>query len=351
MLFAANISANVRAAQQISVTLFCLLLVPMPGLAAPANEQFSSGSTTKPSAQLGSDTSVCNDPRIAQREAQTGTTARLFPYLVGGGKEGQLARVLEETVGVTNGNGACNGHPGVVEFINNGRIGAANQLADEVFAASGTSNNTPPTLLAQGMPTGYSGGPGPGGVGPGQTYSGPHPGPAGANCQKGAPGAYDPSQNPNCPQQQMPMATPVLRSPAAPPLTANASQTTKIINGVPYVKLTVGKESGYFDPAKPYYNSKGKYVLKAPYLPSQLTIDLRVPGTDRLLEAASETGPKTLEAELAAITKNQAGVITAVELHFHQFTTPPEYLIVPLYQSNTPAATPANPAATPFRQY
>ncbi len=134
MPFAANIYATVRTAQLITLTASCLLLVTTRGLAASVNEQFSSGSNTKASAQLGSDPSVCNDPKIAQREAQTGTTARLFPYLVGGGKEGQLARVLEETVGVTNGNGACNGHPGVIEFITVGRIGDANKLADEVFA-------------------------------------------------------------------------------------------------------------------------------------------------------------------------------------------------------------------------
>ena len=183
-----------RIACVVICTATSLLLVSTPGLAAPGNEQFSSGSTAKPSAQLGSDPSVCNDPKIAQREQQTNTTARLFPYLVGGGKEGQLARVLEETVGVTNGNGACNGRPGVVEFINNSRVGDANKIANEVFAGSGAPSTIPPNLLAQGTsPAGYPGG-------SGAVDGGGHPGPIGANCQKGAPGAYDPSQNPNCKQ-------------------------------------------------------------------------------------------------------------------------------------------------------
>jgi hypothetical protein len=111
------------------------VLAPVPSLATP---------TVAPSSQLGSDPSVCNDPRIAEEEQRTGTTARLFPNDVNGGKEGQLGRYLETLPDEVYSAGACNTEPGAsVEFIYNGRIADANKIASELFAGGSGPAATP----------------------------------------------------------------------------------------------------------------------------------------------------------------------------------------------------------------
>jgi hypothetical protein len=142
------------------------------------------------------------------------------------------------------------------------------------------------------------------------------------------------------------MVNPVLR---ATPLSANAE--TKVINGEPYEPITIDGETGYFNPKWPYYNSRGRITLKAPYTPSKLTIDLRIPGVDRTLDAQADSGPKKLSAKLGKLNRNKDGVVTSVELRFYQFTKAPEYWTVTLYQNDTPAASPAATPIPTWRPY
>jgi hypothetical protein len=342
-------SARPLNALRCSAFIFTLIAAGTHG--ASAQETFSSGS--QPNARLGSDTSVCNDSaRITANEQRTHTTARLFPNVATATTEANFGRLLETTPGYVESSGGCYGQPSsVILFINDDHVAKANQLANEIFSGSGSPPSASPTRLAQGLPSGGYSGP---------SYGAGHPGPPGANCQKGAPGAYDPSQNPNC-LERVPMLAPVLR---ATPLTGNAETNVvnrapvpkatsgvakpKTINGVPYEPFTLGAETGYFKADRPYYNSQGRITLKTPYTPSKLTIDLRIPGADRTLDAETDSGPATLAAKIQKLNKNKDGVVTSVVLRFDQFTKAPEYWTVTLVQSDTPAASPAAPTWRPY---
>jgi hypothetical protein len=86
------------------------LVVLFFGLSNAAHADEFHGNGSKDAEILGQSPSICNDPQIAKIEAETGTTARVYP-------PGPISRALETRFGTQP--GVCNGTNGIVEFIPN----------------------------------------------------------------------------------------------------------------------------------------------------------------------------------------------------------------------------------------
>lgn len=134
------------------------------------------------------DAAACRDPQIARIEQETGTQARVFDYRASGTMSGRLGGSLQDR-GLVEQTGVCLSKPNaLVMFIDNRNIADVDNVTNEYFAAS-ASGGSP-----AGSNTGGSDG---GGRSTGQGDANPdlarHD-----DCSKGAPGAYDPSQNPRC---------------------------------------------------------------------------------------------------------------------------------------------------------
>ncbi len=92
--------------------------------------------------QFGSDPAACNDDGIPRIEQKSGTSARVFPPVVSGTKEGAFGRWLE-TNGYVYHTGVCVGQPGaLVLFVYDARVDAANRAAHEYFSASGAPDSS-----------------------------------------------------------------------------------------------------------------------------------------------------------------------------------------------------------------
>jgi hypothetical protein len=77
-------------------------------VAIASADEFNSNSQPDRETILGVDPSICNDPQIKKIEAQTGTTARVYP-------PGSVSRAIETQLNTQT--GVCNGTNGIVEFI------------------------------------------------------------------------------------------------------------------------------------------------------------------------------------------------------------------------------------------
>lgn len=132
-------------------------LAQAPGVAL-AQAKSPNASAAAPSANLGADPSECDDDaRIEQIEAQTGTTARVFPQVASGSLEGELGRALE-TSGVVKTTGACAAQPDdIILFIDDAAVAVAGEAADKLVAGGASQNSSIVGVIAQNNTPRYSG--------------------------------------------------------------------------------------------------------------------------------------------------------------------------------------------------
>ncbi|MEO8467600.1 MAG: hypothetical protein ABI640_19925 [Gammaproteobacteria bacterium] len=206
----------------------CLALAHLAG----AQEVFNSKAEPEcaPAEGLGDDPGTCDDPRIPDDEELYEATARLFPFVSSGSRQGEFGRWLE-TNGYVVTTGACQGNPGhLILFLGKDKVCGANRV-NEIFNAGPdappdappndrpgnaprTTPISPPQFPPAGVPAGRP------------LVTGPGAGP----CRPFGLGGYDWCQNPEgtrlpdgcvcdrgVPAPPRPLRTPIERDPAEAP--------------------------------------------------------------------------------------------------------------------------------------
>ncbi len=112
------------------------ILIHLPTLILPRIPSRGDAFASNLEVSFGQDTARCNDPKIAEIESRSNTTARVFPAASANSREALFGRWLEQH-GFVYHVGICKNQPGsLVMFIYNNRITEANIAQSEFFAAS-----------------------------------------------------------------------------------------------------------------------------------------------------------------------------------------------------------------------